>query len=118
MPALSKDAILGLAAPGPEVVEVPEWGGNVPVRMLTGAERDTLFSALDKNEDGSTNMRDYRARLVAAAVVGEDGLGPMFTIAEATVLDDKQPTAVLRLFTAAQRINMLRPGDLEAAQGN
>ena len=115
MGALSKEAILGLASPGPEVVDVPEWGGSVLVRMLTGTERDALFGALAKAGDGSIDMRDYRARLVAAAVTAD---GVAFTHAEVAALDDTQPTAVLRLFTAAQRINMLRPGALEAAQGN
>ena len=116
MVSLTKDAILGRAAQGPEAVDVPEWGGSVAVRMLTGTERDALFAALQRGEDGSTDMHDFRARLVSAAVVGEDG--PMFTHAEVAALDDTQPTAVLRLFTAAQRINKLRPGDLEDVAKN
>ena len=116
MGALSKAAILAAAAAQPEVVAVPEWGGDVTVRLLTGTERDAVFSGLKKGADGSTDMRDYRARLVAAAVV-LDG-GETLTLDDVAGQDDTHPTAVLRLFSAAQRINRLRPEDMEAAAGN
>jgi hypothetical protein len=116
MAPLSKNAILAQTAPAPELVDVPEWAGSVLVRVLTGTERDALFAVLGKNDDGSTNMRDFRARLVSAAVLADGAAA--FTRDEVLQLDDTQPTAVLRLFSAAQRVNKLRPGDLEAATGN
>jgi hypothetical protein len=106
-----------MAKPAPTQVDVPEWSGFVHVRMLSGTERDTVFSGLGKNADGAMDLRDYRARLVAAATVDEAGIA-LFTRDEVAALDDTHAAAVLRLFDAAQRINRLRPADLEAAQGN
>ena len=63
---LSKEAILAAQDVVTELVEVPEWGGSVRVRGLTGAERDAFEGeTIQRNgRDVKTNTRNLRARLV------------------------------------------------------
>ncbi len=46
MGLLTKDDILGADDLATEDVEVPEWGGCVRVRALTGTERDAFEAAM------------------------------------------------------------------------
>ena len=117
MAGLTAEAIFAIPRTAPEAVKVAEWGGEVWVRLLTGAQRDAMFSGLKRNADDTTDMRDLRARLLSAAIVKEDG-SPMFTQEQALQADDDYPAAAVRLFNIAQRINKLRPEDMEAASGN
>ena len=41
MKLLSRDEILAASDLTKELVEVPEWGGSVYVRAMTGTERDS-----------------------------------------------------------------------------
>ena len=70
-----------------EVVEVPEWGGSVRVKTLSGAERDQFESAIVQRNGRNVkqNLLNIRARLVAAALVDENGaaLFPSFDDVEA-----------------------------------
>lgn len=113
---LSKEAILAAAQSRTVDVPVPELGGEIRLRTLTGAERDATFAAV-RVADGRTDMRDYRVRLVAACAVDADGRA-LLTVEEAGQLDDLAAPAMLRLYQAAQRLNGLLPDAVEAAEGN
>jgi hypothetical protein len=59
---LSKDDILKAPGPATEIVQVPEWGGEVAVRGMTGAEQDQFeFRSLRPDGDqmvpDATNIR-------------------------------------------------------------
>jgi hypothetical protein len=77
---LSRDDILGVQDRRVEVVEVPEWGGTVRVRGLSGSARDRYESGMvkyDTNEKGvpivvGMNSDNVRARLVAISIVDEN----------------------------------------------
>lgn len=115
MTLLTKDAILG-ADDRPTVdVEVPEWGGTVRVRALSGAERDAYEVALaGVRPDGSRriNLVNVRARLIALTVVDEAG-ARMFTDKDAEALGAKSATAMQRVFEAAQKLSGLTEDDIE-----
>ena len=115
--ALDRGFLQSLPAAKPEVVTVPEWAGAVRLRALSGTERDAVMTSLPENAPGKVDMRQYRARLVAACAV-DDADAPLLTVDEALGLDETQASALLRLFNAATRINGLRPEDAEAAKGN
>lgn len=114
MTLLSKDAILGAEDLITEDVEVPEWGGTVRVRMMTGAERDAFEESLSRTKGKSvkTNLANLRARLVAKTVVNEQGKR-LFTDAEAGVLGQKSAAALDRVFEAARRLNGMTEQDVE-----
>lgn len=116
MGLLSREAILGASDLPSEDVAVPEWGGVVRVRMLTGAERDRFEASMlvrgGKKLD--FNMQNVRARLVALTVVGEDGKR-LFTDGDVEALGQKSAAALNRVFTVAQRLNGLKEDAVEAA---
>lgn len=114
MTLLSKDAILGADDLITEDVEVPEWGGTVRVRMMTGAERDAFEESLSRTKGKSVkaNLANLRARLVAKTVVDEAGKR-LFTDAEAGVLGQKSAAALDRVFDAARTLNGMTEKDVE-----
>lgn len=118
MALLGRDQILGAADLSTVDVAVPEWGGTVRVRMLTGTERDAFEAStvVRKGKKLETNLENVRARLVALTVIGEDGQR-LFDEADAAALGAKSASALNRVFAAAQKLNALTEeagGDAEA----
>lgn len=106
---LSKDQILEANDLQSEAVQVPEWGGAVLVRSMTGADRDAFeASMITVGADGTRrpNMTNMRAKLVALTVVDEAG-ARVFDMSDVDRLALKSATALERVFTTAQRLNGL-----------
>lgn len=116
MTLLDKAAILAANDIRTEDVAVPEWGGTVRVKVLSGTERNAWGASL-LGEDGKYDAKRYSVRLVAAAVVGEDG-APIFTDEDVPALAAKSGAALARVQAAAERLNGLGAEGLEAARGN
>lgn len=117
---LTRDAILGVADLKTESIEVPEWGGLVTVRSLTGAERDAFeMSLLDRGngKDGRANLANLRARLVVLTVVDAGG-ARLFSDDDAAAVGRKSAAALDRIFSVAQRLNGLSRRDVEDLAGN
>lgn len=114
MAVLSREAILSAEDLGRELVAVPEWGGEVYVRVLPGAERDQFeIDSLDSaGPDARFNRHNVRARLAARCVVGEDGRR-LFADADVEALGDKSGAALDRIFDVAMRLNRMRRQDVE-----
>lgn len=113
---LSAADILGAADRRVEPVEVPEWGGTVYVRTMDGLERDN-FDAASLGADDRTNLANYRARLVAATACDADGK-LLFTASQALELGRKSSPAIIRVFVAAQQINLMGPFAAEAKKNS
>jgi hypothetical protein len=128
---LTRDAILSASDLPKEKVEVPEWGGAVWVKTMTGAERDSFEqsiidakgSTVPTNVKGKVkavpkpNFTNVRARLVVRAVVDEQGTR-LFTDDDAEALGAKSGKALDRLFEVAQRLCGIGDKDVEALEGN
>jgi hypothetical protein len=116
-----RDEILGRDDLPVEVVPVPEWGMDVRVRALSGAERDAYEASCMKKTGakGAVEMtfENVRARLVARSVVDEAG-ARVFTDADVVALGGKNAAALNRLFEVAQRLSGLRGEDFEELLGN
>lgn len=112
---LTKDQILQADDKRTERVEVPEWGGTVIVRTLTGTERDLFEESILR--DGRRDFKGIRAKLVALSVVGEDGVR-LFTFKEADLLGEKSARALDRLFGVAQRLCGFTEKDMEGLAEN
>jgi hypothetical protein len=105
--ALTKDQILESNDLKNIEVEVPEWGGSVLVRTMTGADRAAFEeSMVDVQPDGTrkANVSNLRLKLVALTVVDDAG-NRMFGIDDIERLGLKSSAAIERVFEAAQRIN-------------
>lgn len=105
---LSKDQILSANDLPYRDVEVPEWGGSVRVRTMTGGERDA-FEASIYDRDGDRielNRIDFRAKLLSKVLVDEKGQR-LFSDKDIAALSGKSVKAINRLFEVAQEINGL-----------
>lgn len=105
---LSKDAILGAEDLKSEEVEVPEWGGSVLVRGLTGRERDDYETSLMVQRGGQmvSDIANARAKLVARCVVDDDGQR-VFDNDDIGALGGKSGAALARVFDVAARLSGL-----------
>lgn len=114
MALLKRDFILGVSDLKVETVEVPEWGGSVLVRGMTGAERDAFEKSVlvRKGKDTQVNLSNARAKLVALSVVDESGKR-MFTDSDVIVLGTKSASALSRIFNVASRLSGITEEDVE-----
>lgn len=116
MPLLDKSAILGAKDLVSEDVPVPEWGGDVRVRTMTGTERDAFGVAII-DSTGKFDRVGYRAKLLSRCIVGEDGQ-PLFTEADIAALGAKSNKAIERVFVVADRLNALGDDKVQDAEKN
>lgn len=112
MGMLDKAAILAADDLPRETVAVPEWGGEVCVRTMTGTERDAFESGLLAKEG---RMENVRARLVSLTLCDEQG-ERLFDDAEVATLGKKSARALDRVFAVAQRLNGIGTEAAEAAK--
>ena len=99
-----------------ETVAVPEWGGDVLIRTLTGTQRDAFEASL-MGKGKKADMVNIRARLVARSVVDEQG-ARVFCDGEIEALGMKSAKALDRIFDAAQKLNGIREEDIEELEKN
>lgn len=111
MSILTRDSILKADDLKKQLVEVPEWGGSVYVRTLTGTERDNFEQSIIE-APGKMNMANLRARLVSKVLVDDKGQR-LFTNADAVELGTKSASALDRIFTIAQKMNGMSTADVE-----
>jgi hypothetical protein len=116
---LSRDAILTAQDLTTELVNVPEWGGDVYVKSLTGSERDAFEGSLLSTDAKGKNKVTYtniRAKLVAKTVCDENGVR-LFTDDDIKDLSKKSAAALQRVFEVAQRLSGLSDEDVKELTG-
>lgn len=114
---LTREAILAVQDTAIELVAVPEWGGSVYVKSLTGRERDSFEAGL-VSHDGKNIVKydDIRARLVSRTAC--DSMGKrLFTEADVYDLTKKSAAALQRVFEVAQRLSGIAEGSVEEVTG-
>lgn len=111
---LGRDDILAAPDLQTQVVDVPEWGGSVIVQGLTGVDRDYFErSMLDiKGDNAAINWRNFRAKLVARAVVDSEGRR-LFLETDVDALGKKSAKALQRVFRVAQELSGLADDEVE-----
>lgn len=117
---LTKDQILEANDLKNESVDVPEWGGSVLVRTMTGADRDSFeASMVSIGSDGirKPEMSNMRSKLVALTVVDDAG-NRIFDAIDVPMLARKSAAAIERVFDVAQRLNGLGAKAEDAAEKN
>lgn len=119
MALLTRDEILAVDDLKTIDVEVPEWGGTVRLRALTGSERDRLeASILNKEGNGAdrAKLATFRARLCAMTMVDESGQR-LFGEAEVSALGQKSAAALSRVADAAQKLSAISQEDVDELTG-
>ncbi|MEV4093785.1 hypothetical protein [Streptosporangium saharense] len=114
MALLGREQILAANDLPVEDVPVPEWGGEVRLRGLTGAELDEYQGSLvvqTANGQQKANLRNATAKLVSRCAIDEDG-APLFEPKDLLKLSSKSAVALQRLFAVAQKLNGLTDDDM------
>jgi hypothetical protein len=120
MTLLTKDQILEASDMTSATVDVPEWGGSVCIRTMTGTDRDAFEASMveiDAAGHRSPDMRNLRAKLVAMTAIDDAG-NRLFDLADIPLLARKNAAALDRVFTAAQKLNGLADDAVEDATKN
>jgi hypothetical protein len=114
MAILTRDQILSSADLEKQLVSVPEWGGDVCVRSLTGAERDKFESGMieQRGKSQSVNLLNIRAKLAAMTICDEDGQR-IFTDLDVKALAEKSALALNRVFEIARKLSGLAEEDVK-----
>jgi hypothetical protein len=114
MGVLGREQILKADDVTTEEVAVPEWGGSVLVRGLTGRQRDEFEAALieRRGKRAVPNTDNIRAKLVARCCVDEAGQR-LFTDADAGELGNRSGAALDRVYEVAARLSGIGDEDLE-----
>lgn len=103
-------------------VPVPEWGGSVLVRGMSGTERDRFEQSniAGKGKNRDVNLRGYRARLAIWSCVDEQGAF-LFTEKDEDWLGAKSAAALSRIVDEASILSGISEKDQEeltSALGN
>ena len=116
---LSKEAILAASELKAEDVEVPEWGGTVRVRELTGTELDAYQASMrqQRGKNFVLNEANVRSKLAVRAIVGDDG-ERLFADSDAAALGKLSSAALDRVFEVAARLSRISDEDVEEMAKN
>jgi hypothetical protein len=113
--SLAREEILKPRGLQVEEVQVPEMGGSVFVRVMSGIERDAFEAEV--LADPATRMVNIRARLAVRTICDAQGT-LIFTPEDAVELGKQAWVGLDRIVTASQRINRLNDAALEELKGN
>lgn len=105
-----------------ERVEVPEWGGYVIVRTMTGGEKDRFQMATLTQHKGEIQtdlkkMKHFRCRAVALTVIDDKG-ERLFTEHQVEKLAKKSAKALDRVYEVAAQLNGLAEGAAKEIEKN
>ncbi len=112
---LTKNEILEADDLGREKVEVPEWGGHLWVRALSGDEREGFEASMmvvNKKGDRELRIKNMRSGLVARAACTTKGTR-VFAESDIPALSQKSAAALERVYVVAARLSGLTPEDEE-----
>jgi len=113
---LTADAILEINDLKIEKVLVPEWGGCVYVRGMSGNERDQWEQAILETSPGE-RMENIRGLAGSYSICDKDGKR-LFTDHQVEALGKKSAAALDRVFAVAKRLSRLSVDDIEELTKN
>ena len=116
--SLKRDDILAVKDIKIELVPVPEWGGEVYIKGMSGLERDAFEASVieQKGNKQKVNMANVRAKLAAQTLCDEEG-NRLFNDADIKELGKKSASALQRVFEVAQRLSGIGDADVEELAG-
>ena len=116
--ALSKDAILSAKDTEMHEVDVPEWGGTILLRSMTGEQRNNYeYWAHQQSKADSPDYRGIRERLIICCAVDDNG-DPLFSEDDLAALSSKNSEVIDRLHDRCQAICGMDADAIEEAAKN
>jgi hypothetical protein len=117
---LTRDEILEAEDLKRADVPVPEWGGTLLVRGLTGKERDQYEESMIRWQSGNkigANMTNARARLVSMAAIDEEGKR-LFSDRDVRALGEKSGKALDRVFDVVAALSGIGDAEIKELTAN
>jgi len=115
MAVLTRDQILSASDLTIQRFDVPEWGGEVCLKVMTVGERDEYENDWAKSR--LTGMHNFRSRFLVRCICDEQG-NRLFSDDEAEELANKSAAAMARLWDEAMTLNKLKEKDVEELAKN
>ena len=116
-PNLDRDGILASSDGKVEPLEIPEWGGTVYIRTITGGERDGVEHALTVDPVTGNRRQNFRAYFVMLVCCDESGKR-MFNMHDIPALSKKNGAAIERILDAGLKLNKFADKDVEEMTKN
>jgi len=117
---LTRDSILSADDLPMEKINVPEWGGSVYIRTMTGTERDSYEAQmyLDKKSSNGVDLSlvNLRAKLVARTACNKDRKR-LFEDSDIAALGEKSCAALDRCYEKAEKLNKFSQEDIDNLAG-
>lgn len=112
--AISKESILQFKSKPTVTVNVPEWGGVVHVRVMSGTERDDYEDETFRlnGSDVSLNRKNARARLLVRCIADEAGQR-IFSDEDADALGGQPANIIDKVYAEALKVNGFTKQDVE-----
>ena len=92
-----------------EPVDVPEWGGRVYVRSMTGEDRDAFEDKVLEVRDPKTgipkSLKGLKTLLVTLTVCDKDGKRLFAAEGDVNKLAQKSADAIERIFKVAEKLS-------------
>jgi hypothetical protein len=125
---LNRDDILKPRDLKVEEVDVPEWGGIVRIRELTGEGQNAFQASLRRtrpngqtimDQDGNPilDLTNASAKLLVRAIVGDDG-EPLLSLADVDALGQESGAVLERVALIARRLSGMTDEAVDDAEGN
>ena len=111
---LNREAILKAQDLKTVDIKVPEWGGVVRIRTMTGIARQEYYRTTSAGKDGTP--KNVMEALVVACAVDEAG-NPLFSTGDIKELSNKSAKALNRIFEAAAELNGLTQKSVDDIAG-
>jgi len=116
MAVLTKEQIQAADDRKPIKVSVPEWGGDVYVKIMSGRDRDAFESYRVLKPEGE-RMVDIRAHMVILTAVDEDGR-PLFTMDDIGWITNKSAAALDKIYEVSSEANGISEADIKELEKN
>ena len=110
---LTRDEILKADKLAVEKVLVPEWGGTVCIKEMTGTERDAFEAGIltMRGTKADVRMQDARAKFLVNVICDENGVR-LFKSDEVHIVGKLGAKKIDKLFEVASKLNGMSQKDV------
>jgi hypothetical protein len=117
---LTKDSILAADDSRVEALDVPEWGGRVHLRVMSGTDRDRMERNFLAQKEGGAGEAPGNIRAMIACLTLCDAEGALLFDSNGDIeaLGRKSAAALDRVFSASMRLNRFGEDDVEGLAKN
>ena len=109
---LTKEQILNADDRASIETNVPEWGGSVYVRVMSGTERESFEREWTSTEEKL--LPQYKVKLLRRCLCDDKG-ETLFTNEDLAALGEKNALVLDRLFTECMKLNGFAKDSVEEA---